>query len=267
MIQLLAVDMDGTCLNSKKRITPRTLAALRAAAEAGIIVVPTTGRALTCLPHQLLEEKDMYRYVISSNGANVMDCIENRTIFRAEVKKEEACNLISELESQRLGFTAHIDQEYLVQGRLLSLMGRMIYGADARASCHVQNIAKAIAQRGQDVEELQFFFFSHKARRFVSDTLRRHPQLSATYGDLYVEIFSKNASKGTALRELAAHLNISQENIACIGDGENDQSMFAAAGLRFAMGNAVACLKDSADITLPSNNQDGITEAIYRYLL
>lgn len=53
MIRLLAVDMDGTCLDSRSRITDRTIGALRKAAAAGIQVVPTTGRSMTCVPHRL----------------------------------------------------------------------------------------------------------------------------------------------------------------------------------------------------------------------
>ena len=72
-IRLLAVDMDATCLNKKSQMTKETLQSLRMAADAGIIVVPTTGRSLSCLPHKLAERMDIYRYVISSNGASVSD--------------------------------------------------------------------------------------------------------------------------------------------------------------------------------------------------
>ena len=68
MIKLLAVDMDGTCLNSKGKMTDKTLEALKKAAESGVIVVPTTGRNITCLPKRIQGES-FYRYVISSNGA------------------------------------------------------------------------------------------------------------------------------------------------------------------------------------------------------
>lgn len=53
MIKLLMIDMDGTCLDSRSRMTDRTLRALRRAAAEGIIVVPATGRNLGCLPHRL----------------------------------------------------------------------------------------------------------------------------------------------------------------------------------------------------------------------
>lgn len=66
---------------------------------------------------------------------------------------------------------------------------------------------------------------------------------------------------------MAEYLGIGKDEIACIGDGENDISMFQAAGTTFAVENAVAELKEQADYVLPSNDQNGVAEAIYRYLL
>ena len=86
MIKLLAVDMDGTCLDARSRMTDRTLQALRKAAEKGVVIVPATGRNLECIPHRLAAgtlrrtgtpddyaNKGLFRYVISSNGARVTE--------------------------------------------------------------------------------------------------------------------------------------------------------------------------------------------------
>lgn len=72
-IRIFAIDMDGTCLNSRNRIDPETIVMLYRAKQAGIEIVPTTGRSLSCLPHQLLPLTDLYRYIISSNGAVITD--------------------------------------------------------------------------------------------------------------------------------------------------------------------------------------------------
>lgn len=107
-------------------------------------------------------------------------------------------------------------------------------------------------------------FFPSARRPDVEKTLSGYEGFSAAYSDLYVEVFSKAASKGNALRALGEHLSIPKDEIACIGDGENDQSMFQASGLRFAMGNAVESLKAQADYILPTNRQDGVAAAIDR---
>ncbi|MCD8336098.1 MAG: Cof-type HAD-IIB family hydrolase [Lachnospiraceae bacterium] len=267
MIQLLAIDMDGTCLNQHSKISAKTMTVLKLAAKAGIQIVPATGRALSCLPYQLSNQKDLYRYVISSNGAQVTDCTNMKSVYTASISKSTALSLLSRCSNERLGISAHISHEYLVQGYLLILLGYFIYGRDAGNTKYVRNMAKAIQNTDGDLEELQFYFLSKNAAGNTKNILAEFSDLSAAYDSSYVEIFPKNASKGEALSRLASYLHIQKECIACIGDGENDLGMFRVSGLRFAMGNAVSALKQQADYILPSNREDGVAEAISRYIL
>ena len=267
MIRLLAIDMDGTCLNGRSRITPRTMEALAAAHNAGVLIVPTTGRTLTCLPHQLSARRDLYRYVITSNGARVTDLQTGQTLFQAEIPKDTALSLLSDLRSIPLGRTAHVNHDYLVQGRMLHAMGRMVYGKDAKESPCVSDLTEAISQRPSDVEELQFFFFGKEGPNTVRQVLSRYPALLSAYTHIYVEVYHKNASKGAALTALCQQLGIPKEQVACMGDGENDCSMFAASGLPLAMGNSAEGLQAMAAAVLPDNRHDGAAEGIFRYVL
>ena len=275
MIKLLAVDMDGTCLDRRSRMTDATLKALRKAAGRGIIIVPTTGRNLECIPHRLaagtlfttgaVDEKknrDLFRYVISSNGACVTDIREKKEIFRAPVPADDVLPLLRECGKLRLGIASHIRHRYLLQGRSLTMAGRLIYGKDARGVYCVRSMEEFIRKGGHEVEEFQFYFLSPHAKRDVRSVLEQYPDLRAAYTGIYVEVYSKDASKGRALAELARHLDIRKEEIACIGDGENDLSMFEAAGLRIAMGNAVEELKKQADHVTDSNARDGAAKAV-----
>lgn len=275
MIKLLAVDMDGTCLDRRSRMTDATLEALRKAAGRGVIIVPTTGRNLECIPHRLaagtlfttgaMDEKknrDLFRYVISSNGACVTDIRERKEIFRAPVPVDDVLPLLRECGKLRLGIASHIRHRYLLEGRFLTMAGRLVYGKDARGVCCVRSMEEFIRKGGYKVEEFQFYFFSPGAEQDVRSVLEKYPDLRAAYTGIYVEVYSKDASKGRALAELARHLNIRKEEIACIGDGENDLSMFEAAGLRIAMGNAVEDLKKQADYVTDSNARDGAAKAV-----
>ena len=94
-----------------------------------------------------------------------------------------------------------------------------------------------------------------------------YPQVKAAYTGIYAEIFSKDASKGNGLKALSAHLGIEKEEIACIGDGQNDSFMFEESGLKIAMGNAEEMLKQRADYVTSSNRHDGAAEAIEKYIL
>lgn len=267
MIKLLAVDMDGTCLNRKSLMTEETKKALEAAAKSGITVVPTTGRCLFCLPHQLEGRKDIYRYVISSNGARVTDCELDKSLLCSDISKETALSLLEECAGSGAGIAAHMEHVYLIQGRMLALMGRAFYGKDARGVEPVKNMASYIRSRNKGVEEIQLYFLAPGTRIRLEKILGNFPQLSFASTKIYMEIVSRNTSKGTALTALSGHLGIQKSEIACIGDGENDLSMFEASGLKFAMGNGVKKLKEKADYVLPSNEENGVAAAIKNYIL
>ena len=267
MIKLLAVDMDGTCLNKRSRMTDRTLNALKKAAEAGILVVPATGRNLGCLPWRITEEKGLYRYVISSNGAQVTDCITGENLFEMMIPKEAALGLLRDCRREQVGITSHINHEYLVQGGLLALMGRLVFGKDAKAVYRVRNMEDVVKKTRHGVEELQFYFLTKNSRKKIREILIRYPELTAAYTSMYVEVFSRGTSKGAALSALREKLGISKEETACIGDGENDLPMFASSGLALAMGNSVPELKKAADYVVPDNNADGAAAAIEQYIL
>lgn len=259
MIRLLAVDMDGTCLNRKNQISEQNMAALRRLAQSGIQIVPASGRASTCLPHQLRAAPLLFRYAITSNGARVDD-VRGHCLFCQEIYPDTALSLLSDCQTLRIGISAHIRREYLLQGRLLQMMGKAVYGKDADQARCVPDLRPLIKQ-SRGAEELQFYFFSRTAREALRQILSYYPTLNAVYSSSYVEIFSAEASKGKALSALAQHLHLDRSQIACIGDSENDLSMFEAVGTRFAVGNAIDALKRQADHVLPDRDHDPITAA------
>ena len=280
MIKLLAVDMDGTCLDARSRMTDRTLQALRKAAEKGVVIVPATGRNLECIPHRLAAgtlrrtgtpddyaNKGLFRYVISSNGARVTDICERKTIFRASVKREDALTLLENCRGKGLGIASHVRHRYLLQGRFLTTAGLLIYGKDAQGVYCVRDMETFVRRNDCEVEEFQFYFLLPGAKEKVRTILKEYPSLHAAYTGIYVEVYSRDASKGNALAALAGHLGIRQEEIACIGDGENDLSMFVSSGLKIAMGNAVDRLKVQADHIAESNRNDGAAKTIEQYIL
>ena len=88
-IRLIALDLDDTLFNSQKVITPRTLAALQAALDKGVIVAPATGRPAAGVPQALLE-LDGLRYALTSNGGRVWDLAEQRAVAEFLMEKPQA---------------------------------------------------------------------------------------------------------------------------------------------------------------------------------
>ncbi len=261
MIKLLAVDMDGTCLNSKGKMSDNTLKALKKAAESGILVVPTTGRNATCLPVKLKNES-FYRYTVSSNGALVLDLKENKEIFNSYIDNKTAVSILNSCKGFNIFIAAHIDREYYVQGRIVYYVVKHFLGDDAPNLKCVRNMAKAVSKIGRHIEEFQFFYFSEKYREKIREIIKPYSEVCSAHSKGYAEIYNKSGSKGTALLALAEHLGITADEIACIGDEENDISMFDIAGTRFAMGNAIEQIKNRADTVLPTNDEDGVAKAV-----
>lgn len=260
-MKLLAVDMDGTCLNSQKILSQETLAALIKAQEHGWTVVPTTGRTLHWLPRGLWQWGG-YRYVITSNGAKVFDCRENRLLLDNPIPAGQAVELLEACRGKGLGLTAHIQDDYFLQGLLLMLLGRRSFREDAAGFRYSRDLSRKILRNRLPVEELQIFFMKPENRPVMEKILSGFPGLAVAWDKSYVEIMAPGVSKGAALGSLAGHLGVARVNIACIGDNENDFSMFAFAGRRFAMGNAVEELKAMADTVLPTNDENGVVRAV-----
>ena len=83
-VGIIALDLDGTLLNSDKELSPGNRAALERAAEAGYEIVPTTGRFYGGMP-QVIRELPFVRYVITINGAEVADRRTGEVMYRAEI--------------------------------------------------------------------------------------------------------------------------------------------------------------------------------------
>ncbi|MBR1659427.1 MAG: HAD hydrolase family protein, partial [Oscillospiraceae bacterium] len=83
-MRLIALDLDGTLLNSAKELTPRNRAALEAAAAAGIEIVPSTGRFYLGIP-EAVRALPFVRYAITINGAQVWDIRGERSLYASDV--------------------------------------------------------------------------------------------------------------------------------------------------------------------------------------
>ena len=85
---VLALDMDGTTLSSDVTLSEENLEAIKKAIDAGITVLPATGRALSMVPKEIIEIPGI-QYAITSNGARVADVLTNETIVEIPITRED----------------------------------------------------------------------------------------------------------------------------------------------------------------------------------
>ena len=267
MIKILAVDMDGTCLDSKAQMAPETVKALREASERGVLVVPTTGRCINCLPKPL-KNQDFYRYIISSNGSLVVDMQKKKTVFEACIDSETAAEILEKIKTMPVLRAAHMDRDFYTQGRILQFFVKKFFKDSSVNIVYVRKLKDYILKHKSAVEEIQLFYKeSQNQRKKIKQILSDYPEITVAHSKGYAEIYNKKGSKGTALLALGEALGITADEIACIGDEENDISMFDVAGLPMAMGNAIQPIKDRARVILPTNDEKGVVTAVYDYIL
>lgn len=265
MIKLLAIDLDDTCLNWKNKITLSTLCSLKKAAEKNVEIVFVTGRSYESLPYQLKKET-FFRYVISSNGACVVDRKTQDVIYQSYIPSATAVSLLKRAREQKFGITVHMDKKHMVEGKHLLLLGKLLYGRDSRKIINVKDMLEQIAKNGNKIEEIHLFFFKEKKRQRARMLRKEYRFLNAPMDNFCVEFVTAETTKGNALEWLYRKLGFAQSEIACIGNGENDISMFEKSGLRFAVDNAQINLKAIAHFVVPCNNEDGVCVAVERIL-
>ena len=114
--KLIALDLDGTLLLPDKSMSPRNRAALDAAAEKGIFIVPATGRLFIGLP-EFIRSLPYLRYAITVNGAQVYDAAEDRVLCRAELPAADALALYDEMRALNLGYDVYMDDRAFMDHR------------------------------------------------------------------------------------------------------------------------------------------------------
>ena len=270
-LRLIAFDLDGTLLRSDKSISPRTMHALHAAQERGVLLVPATGRLYRSLPEALLDEQ-LSRYFILVNGAQVYDSLESRTLLREELPPELALPMLQFLKTRNVVRGVYIDG--------LGHMSREDYAA-------IHNVARTFATETllrrsycptDDLE--QFTASAHSVQKIIAffhDPSEKQPVLREIAADFpgyavssslgnNIEINAKYATKGNALRFLCRQLGIYPAQCMAFGDGTNDYSMLRAAGLGVAMENASEEVQSCADEVTQTNDEDGVAQMIERVL-
>ena len=271
-IRIIALDLDGTLLNSKKELTPRCAAALHRAAEAGIEIVPTTGRFFGAMP-EAVRQLPFLRYAITINGAAVFDVRRGDNIAKAELPPEKAARIMAYLDTCPVIYDCYLEnagfmtrayweraEEYAPNAHYLDMIRRL--------RKPVPELREFVLARGSGVQKVQAFAKEVSVQQELLATLgSRFEGLSVTSSvERNIEINDAHANKGEALLALAAYLGMEAGQTMALGDGLNDISMLRLSGLGVAMANSHPDALAAADETTESCDADGAALAIERLL-
>ena len=271
-IKLIALDLDGTLLNSNKELTERNLRSLERAAQAGIEIVPTTGRFFDGMP-QAVRDLPFLHYAITINGAQVQDIRTGEVIYRAELPLVQAISIMESLDTLPVIYDCYQDNwgwmtrsmqeraaEYAPDAHYLGMLRTLREPVD--------ELKDFLRRKGKDVQKIQFFAKDLSIRDEVLRTYEaRFPGTKVSSSVVNnVEINAAGANKGDAIRALAGHTGITMEQTMSFGDGINDLSMISACGVGVAMEKACDEVKRAASIIAPSCDEDGVSVIIEELL-
>lgn len=272
-IRIIALDLDGTLLNSNKELTERNYRALEAAAARGIEIVPTTGRFFGAMP-AVIRDLSFVNYVITINGAQVRSIHTGEVLYRAEIPWRQAVEIMSFLDTLPVVYDCFMDNAAFMTAALKERIDECTDDLHYRKMVRelrqsVPELKAFITERGQDVQKSQFFTMDMALRQRMLDELpRRFPGIITTAALLHnVEINHERANKGAAVLALAEHLGCGAENVMAFGDGLNDLSMIRAAGTGVVMANAFDEVKRYADYITDDCDHDGVATAIEKFCL
>lgn len=263
----LVLDIDGTLTNSKKEITPATKEAIVKVMLAGHSVILASGRPTPGMRRyeKELELKKYGGYLLSYNGARIVSCQNDETIYQKtlpaqipgeiyDFAKENGTGIIS-YEGECVLSAFEPDEYIELEARINGLPIKVVPNFKEYVSFPVNKCL--ITAPGEIAAKHEI-------------------TLQKKYGDMlsiyrseafFLEIMPPKVDKAESLDGILDIIGVKRENTICCGDGFNDISMIKYAGLGVAMENAKPEVKAVADYITVSNNDDGIVKVIEKYIL
>ena len=272
-IKLIALDLDGTALDEKSRLTERTKRVLEQAAEAGIYLIAASGRAYSSLPEDVMALKGL-TYAITSNGAAVYDLKTGELLSSCLIPCETACRVLEILSEYP------IYMEFYADGRAVTKAGEPEIAMEKYSLPEekrlflqknyllVPDLVAYLKETGICPEKINLPYLTPEIRQGLLARLSQMEEISLTSSvPDNLEINVAQCSKGVGLAGLCRALNIAPEETAAIGDNGNDVEMLKFAGFPIAMGNGTEEVKKIARAVAPSCEEDGAARAILDWIL
>ncbi len=260
MNKIFFTDLDGTLLTSEKKVSPKTMQALIDFTNAGNHFAISTGRALESAM-AVQKENELFfpgSYLVAYNGSEIYDCDAKKDVYRTGIPFELIPEIFRIADEYNIHCHTYTDTHIVTprEDKELTYYRRVIhtpYIVTSDIRSELPDIpCKIIAIELEDRPRIEQF--KKAVEDMAGDTLTL--LFSNQY---YLEIFNKDAGKGSAVTRLADYLCIPHENTMAAGDEENDVSMIQAAGIGVAMLNGSDLAKEAADvITETDNNNDGL---------
>ena len=290
MYKLVAIDLDGTLLNSYGLVSKKNKEIIEKAVAEGKEIVLASGRPVSSV-RSFANEIGANGYIICGNGSMLYDLKNEKIIYDKFIEKQKALQIIKICEENSIYYNLYTENLTIAKSLNYNVM---VYNNenqnktdDKKTNIKIvsdiykyieeaqdvnvlkiticddnQIIFGGIIRKLREIKDIDVLDVSHMARKTIKTGTE---EVKVEY--FYTEITSQNVNKWNAIEKLAQELNIEREEIVAIGDNINDKEMIENAGLGIIMGNSAPYMKEFADVEVADNNSDGVAEAIEKFVI
>lgn len=285
MYKLIAIDIDGTLLNSKSELTEKTIDALKRASEKGVYIVLTSGRMSTVV-NDFCKKIGADKYLIAENGASIVDMEKQEIIYKNYIPKNVVLDIVDTCEENDIYYMIYTNKELIVKSlkHMALFFYKQNYNPNARIETHIAD-RTYIEDINDDFTKIMicdedravYNSIVNKLDKISAIDVTAIPHISqktvvvgteeTTISYSYADIAARGTNKWSAIEVLMEMLDIDSNEVIAIGDNINDMQMVKNAGLGVAMENGSPALKEVAKEIAPSNDDDGVAYIVEKYAL
>lgn len=288
MYKLIAVDLDGTLLNSYGEVTEYSKKIIKKLIENGIKFIIASGRPIDSIK-TIANEIGSNEYFIAGNGSLIYDIKKNKIIYEKYLSKLKVLEIIKICEKNSISYNVYTDKTILAT----SLKYNVLYyykenlkkEEDKKTNIHIvddmyeyvknleedkflkiticdenKSVFNSIMKTIKNINGIDILDVSHMSRKVISQGTEQVP---IEY--YYTEISLSNVDKWTAIEYLIEQLGIKKEEVIAIGDNMNDKKMIENAGLGVVMEKSTPAVTEVADDIAQNNNRDGVVKILQKY--
>ena len=288
MYKLVAIDLDGTLLNSYGVVTEYTKQVLRKISQKNVEIVLASGRPIDSIK-TIANEIGGQNYFIAGNGALIYDLKKDEIIYEKYMSKEKVLEIIKICEENSISYNVYTEKTILaktLQYNVLYYHKENLEKEENKKTKinivdniyeYIQNIENekflkitvcdndktifnSIIRKLKTIDNIDILDVSHMSRKTIRDGSE---EFQIEY--YYTEISSKNVDKWDAILYLIKKLNIEPKEVVAVGDNINDKKMIINSGLGIAMFGSTKQVTDYSDYITQSNNEDGVAKALEKF--
>ena len=288
MYKLIAIDLDGTLLNSYGEITEKNRDAIKYALNKGVQVILASGRDPQTMKKISLE-LGIKNFLIAGNGACVYDIEKDENIYENYIEKEKALKIIKICKENSIFFNVYTSKGIITESlnynvkvfnnennykpnnkrtniEIVNNIYEYVYENELKILkiiiCDESKIIfNNIIGKLKNLRDVEVLDVEHMSKKNIKTGTEEY---KIEY--FYTEVTNKNANKWTSIQFLANKVGVKVSEIICIGDNINDFEMVKNAGIGIAMKNSALEKQNIANYITEDNNSDGVGNAIYKYI-